>query len=150
MLKAVTVTRPPTQNVSTWDVGVLMNHLQVYDIDDKGLFQVSRHIAALLLLASGRRIHDLTLLDIGPNHMEKHSDRIIFWPKSGSKTDSSTYRQSGWELSFHEVKRLDFSFWMNKIINLSSSRRCCDKKKLIPPLVASLQAGFELCFEMQT
>ncbi|XP_028165297.1 uncharacterized protein LOC114356369 [Ostrinia furnacalis] len=96
MMKAISVTKPPPRKSTTWDVGILIEYLQHYNIDVESIFQVSRHTAALLLLCSGRRIHDLTLLDISSEFFEDANDYIILWPKFGSKTDSSTYRQAGW------------------------------------------------------
>lgn len=123
LLKAVALTKPPINKPPTWNVSQLMEFLQHYPLDDKSLFQVSRHVSALLLLATGRRVHDLTLLDISPTSYESFEDHIILWPKFGSKTDSATFRQSGWKFSVGDVERLDVVKWVAHLINLSKDRR---------------------------
>lgn len=97
-MKAITLTKPPARNPSTWQTGPLIEYLQHYTIDVESIFQISRHVAILLLLCSGRRVHDLTLLDISPKFYEANDDCIILWPKFGSKTDTTTYRQAEWRL----------------------------------------------------
>jgi hypothetical protein len=52
---------------------------------DLSIFQVSRHLAVLLLLASGHRIHDLTLIDLDEDYSQILDKVIIFWPRFGSK-----------------------------------------------------------------
>lgn len=123
MMKAISVTKPPCRKPTTWDVSKLIEYLQHYDIDVESIFQVSRHVAALLLLCSGRRIHDLTLLDISSEFFEDANDHIVLWPKFGSKTDSSTYRQAGWRLSNDGNDKLNPVVWIKKLISLSQKRR---------------------------
>lgn len=123
MMKAVFAARPPVKRPGTWNVSDLINYLKSYPIDDNNLFQVSRHVAALLLLASGRRIHDLTLLDISPEALEFHDNHVILWPKFGSKTDNSKFRQSGWQLNYIDDERLNLVSWIRKLISVSRLRR---------------------------
>ncbi|CAH0724548.1 unnamed protein product, partial [Brenthis ino] len=52
--------------------------------------------ALILLLASGRRIHDLTLLDDYPENLIFKDNKVILWPRFGSKTDNQVHRESGW------------------------------------------------------
>lgn len=59
---------------------------------------VSRLIYILLLLASGRMVHDLSLLTIENGSFENKGNELVFWPKFGSKTAYSSYRQPGWQL----------------------------------------------------
>lgn len=49
----------------------------------------------ILFLASGRRIHDLTLLRIDETLMEHDAETVAFWPDFKSKTDNSSHRQYG-------------------------------------------------------
>lgn len=82
-----------------WDVNVLIAWISSHPPRRDNHFDVSRHVAILLLLASGRRVHDLTLLRTSANHLQDQEDCMIFWPVFGSKTDSTSHNQSGWLLS---------------------------------------------------
>lgn len=121
-LKAVFSSHPPIAKPLSWEVGQLIEYLNQYDFDSNSLYQVSRHTAALLLM-SGRRVHDLTLLDISPHHYETYDDHLIFWPQFGSKTDSTTYRQSGWSINSYNSQKLNAVFWVKKLITLGETRR---------------------------
>lgn len=122
-LKAITLTKPPTRKPSVWNVGDLIEYLQHYHINVASIFQVSRHVAALLLLCTGRRIHDLTLLDISTDNYESTDEYVILWPKFGSKTDSRTYRQAGWQLKNSGQEKLNPVIWIKRLVSLSESRR---------------------------
>jgi hypothetical protein len=122
-MKAISVTKPPPRKPTTWEVSRLIEYLQHYNIDVDSIFQIPRHVAALLLLSSGRRIHDLTLLDIGPEYYSEVNGHIIFYPKFGSKTDSATHRQTGWQLSNDGRNKLNPVLWIKKLITLSQKRR---------------------------
>lgn len=92
-------------------------------VDESSIFQVSRHLALILLLASGRRVHDLTLLRIGKDKMTLNEKSVTFWPDFGSKTDRGSYRQSGWFLSKISDTKLDPDYWTEVLVNLSGQRR---------------------------
>lgn len=123
IMKAIAITKPPSRKPSTWEAGSLIEYLQHYCIDVDSIFQISRHVTALLLLCTGRRVHDLTLLDISPEFFENNGDHVIFWPRFGSKTDSATHRQSGWRLSHDGPERLNPVLWIRKLISISHERR---------------------------
>ncbi|KOB76150.1 Beta 1,3-galactosyltransferase [Operophtera brumata] len=116
----------PTNKVLSWKVEDLLSYLKTYTFTENSLFAVSRHTCILLLLATGRRVHDLTLLSIENGAYEDKGNEVIFWPKFGSKTDNNSYRQSGWLLRKPpEIsnKKLDLVFWIKKLILVSSDRR---------------------------
>lgn len=123
MLKAISISHAKEKRSSIWDVTKLMAWLKANPPDEKSIFQVSRHLAVLLLLASGRRIHDLTLLSINESHIQESENHIYFWPKFGSKTDSGSHRQSGWKISRCEDQSLDIVYWFKILINISANRR---------------------------
>lgn len=51
-------------------------------------------------------------------------DSVVFWPLFGSKTDSSTYRQSGWKFLMNkENEKLDPIFWIRLTKSLLEERR---------------------------
>lgn len=105
VLKSISLKKPVAHKRSVWNIDVLVSFMEKFDVDENNLFQVSRHTAVLLLLCSGRRVHDLTLLSVDEDHYEKlDSHHVILWPNFGSKTDNSDFRQSGWKL-FKKFKR---------------------------------------------
>uniref|UniRef100_A0A8D8XHQ0 Uncharacterized protein n=1 Tax=Cacopsylla melanoneura TaxID=428564 RepID=A0A8D8XHQ0_9HEMI len=69
-----------------------------------------RHVATLLLGASGRRVHDLTLMHVTEDGLQRiPPDRVFL--AFDSKTDSNSRSQSGWRLSPNtsELDRSTFS-----------------------------------------
>lgn len=128
VLKAISLKRPIAHKPPVWNIDVLASYLSKCTIDEHNCFQVSRHAATLLVLCSGRRIHDLTLLNIDSNHCSKESDFIIFCPAFGSKTDSDRHRQSGWKLvSNKDNHNLDPVYWINRVITILHNRRTLAK-----------------------
>lgn len=124
ILKSISLQKPITQKPPVWDIDKLVSFLLTTHIDDNNLFYTSRHTAALLLLCSGRRIHDLTLLAVDPDHYKLNSDSIVLWPTFGSKTDNSDYRQSGWRLTVNpENTNLCPVYWIKKTVTLLENRR---------------------------
>lgn len=124
VLKSIAIKKPIAQKCPVWDIDTLAFHLKNTIVNGDSIFQVCRHTAMLLLLSSGRRIHDLTLLNIDSAHCVKSEESIIFWPIYGSKTDSSDYRQSGWKLLANaENKNLNPVYWINRAIDILRNRR---------------------------
>lgn len=77
-----------------------------------------------MLLCSGRRVHDLTLLSVSENMCVIAEDFISLFPKFGSKTDSAMHRQSGWRLlSNKDHISIDPVHWVKQVISLSADRR---------------------------
>lgn len=60
ILKAIS-NKKTTNNKEIWDVSVLIYWISSHPPSKDSHFEVSRHVAILLLLCSGRRVHDLTL-----------------------------------------------------------------------------------------
>lgn len=75
-LKTIFIARPREIKASVWDTGGLFKWLTV-EIPGLTLFEVARRTATKLLLASGRRIHDLTLLRISKEHVTNLGEEII-------------------------------------------------------------------------
>lgn len=124
ILKAIALTKPVPRKSTIWDIDKLILYLNNYYVDENSIFATLRHTATLLLLCSGRRVHDLTLLAIDSKHLIVHNDYLIFWPLFGSKTDTATYRQSGWRLSTNTAnKNLNPVFWVKHAISLTRDRR---------------------------
>lgn len=122
VLKAIALERPHSNKLPVWDVNVLFNWLKSSS-ESNTLFEQSRRTALILLLASGRRLHDLTLLDISDQAIILTEDTVTFWPKFGSKTDRVSHRQSGWHLKKHQDESICPVTHVNKFIKMSESRR---------------------------
>ncbi|KAI5727554.1 hypothetical protein M8J77_003708 [Diaphorina citri] len=125
ILKAISLKRaiglPEKREI--WDVSTLISWISDHPPNQDSFFEVARHTAILLLLCSGRRVHDLTLLLSSRDGFQDLGDRAVFWPAFGSKTDTSGHRQSGWQLKQNPSNPLfDPLFWVRKLISLSSAR----------------------------
>lgn len=124
VLKAISLVKPPEKKTVIWDTQLLFNWLK-NNPSTESLFDTARRTAIILLLASGRRIHDLTLLDLSKDNLltddEKHE--ILLWPRFGSKTDSADNRQSGWLLKAHPEEYLCPVKHIKKLIEATENRR---------------------------
>lgn len=124
MIKGISASLPPKITRAIWDVSSLLNWVENHLPSAVSFFEVSRHLALLLLLSSGRRVHDLTLLCVDSDHLQRSQESIIFWPKFGSKTDSSSFIQSGWHFSVSSVPPAwNLSIWLDLFLRLRNSRR---------------------------
>lgn len=123
-LKAISLGRPSSSKAPIWDIKDLCKYLQDHMPDNTSLYEVSKRCAILLLLCSGRRVHDLTLLNLSRSKCVIQPDSVIFWPDFGSKTDNATNRQSGWKLLHYPPNvNIDPVYWIKKLIFLSQTRR---------------------------
>lgn len=114
--------RPKTTPI--WDVDDLIKWLKENVPDSNSFYECSARAALLLLLYSGRRVHDLTLLTIEKEGCLINEGYIILWPRFGSKTDSVRNWQSGWRiLENKECNTLDAVYWIKRMIELSHDRR---------------------------
>lgn len=137
IIKAIELSKPTPVKKQIWDVKQLLTWLENFPIQIDNIFQVSRHLALLLLLASGRRIHDLTLLRTDKSSMLIEKDSITFWPDFGSKTDSRTHRQSAWKLSRVPNEKLDPVRWTNLYLEVSEARRSAGGSRVLPLFITS-------------
>lgn len=122
VLKSVSVARPKESHAQIWDAQILFDWL-LRKTDNFSFFEVSRRVATILLLASGRRIHDLTLLKISKNLLVNRGEEIVFWPAFESKTDRATFRQSGWKLTKHPIIWVCPIVWIRVLLKKSEERR---------------------------
>ncbi|KAJ2939194.1 hypothetical protein O0L34_g8508 [Tuta absoluta] len=106
-----------------WNPQVVITWLMNNDSRTDSLFEVSRRCALLLLLASGRRVHDLTLLSIAPGNLIMESESVVMWPVFGSKTDTLRHRQSGWQLTVGAHPNVDPVRWIRLLLEISETRR---------------------------
>ncbi|KAF9795754.1 hypothetical protein SFRURICE_006926 [Spodoptera frugiperda] len=128
ILKSIALKNPKCAKPPIWDISQLVTYLSNYTVNENNIFQISRHTAIILLLCSGRRIHDLTLLQVDPDHYIKSDDSVTLWPQFGSKTDCSTRRQSGWKLLTNpNNSNLNPIFWLEKTVQILHERRKASK-----------------------
>lgn len=123
ILKAISIAKPLPPKVPTWDARVLITHLKDSTPCVSSFYEVSKRTATILLLCSGRRVHDLSLLHIDSDHFVDNGDSITLHPVFGSKTDSVSYQQSSWVLLASEDQNTDPLFWLRMLKNLSKERR---------------------------
>ncbi|XP_069354708.1 uncharacterized protein [Maniola hyperantus] len=128
ILKGIQLIHPSVGMPAIWPIGKLINYLNEYTINTESLFEVSQHLAAILLLASGRRVHDLTLLKMDNNSLVDHGSELTLWPQFGSKTDRAEYRQSGWRIIKSSNPKLDLVTWVRTQVEKSSERRASHKE----------------------
>ncbi|XP_049867094.1 uncharacterized protein LOC126367557 [Pectinophora gossypiella] len=124
VLKSISLKKPVQHKTIIWDTDILTSFLSIYSFDENNIFSTSRHAAILLLLCSGRRVHDLTLLAVDKHHYMEFDDHIIMWPLFGSKTDNGGFRQSGWKILANSTnKQLDAVYWVKRCVQLLHNRR---------------------------
>lgn len=126
MLKAISLQQPQSEKSPIWDPSELTSWLIANPPTRINLYEISRRLACILLLASGRRVHDLTLLKVTSDHFHDRGDHIILWPKFGSKTDTATHRQSGWKLSVNSNSNICPVSWLRKLIEMGDQRRTAE------------------------
>lgn len=124
ILKAVSIMRPIPSKVPIWDPRVLIKFLKESSPNLNSLYDVSRRTAVILLLSSGRRVHDLTLLRIDSSHfVDNNTNSITLHPVFGSKTDSGSFHQSSWTFVAAPDKNICPIFWLRHLIEVSSRSR---------------------------
>lgn len=126
MLKSISLEKPKPEKAPIWDPSDLIAWLSTNPPARLNLFEASRRLACILLLASGRRVHDLTLLRVSPEYFIDMGDHIILWPVFGSKTDTASYRQSGWKLKINSNHCICPVFWIRKVLELGEQRRSAE------------------------
>lgn len=124
VLKSIALAKPKPTKPPIWDTDLLKDYLSNQNPETASLYETSQRTATILLLCSGRRVHDLTLLRVSVNHLVAEQNSIILYPVFGSKTDSCDHRQSGWKLTTYNTnKALCPVYWINRLLNLSRDRR---------------------------
>lgn len=125
MIKAITSKASATSQEcrTIWNVSDLLDWMSTNPPRTSSFFEVSRHLSLLLLLSSGRRIHDLTLLHMDSSRLQYSEDSITFWPAFGSKTDSASFRQSGWQYSTCSSSDIwNVAHWLKIFLSLRAER----------------------------
>ncbi|KAI5699222.1 hypothetical protein M8J76_011662 [Diaphorina citri] len=122
MVKGINASQPRKECRRIWDIQQLRVWVEQNPPSPKSFFEVSRHLAIILALSSGRRIHDLTLLHVDEAHLQRIDDDIILWPSFGSKTDNTSKTQSGWRLSSNIDPLWDPVKWVELFLELRKQR----------------------------
>ncbi|CAH1986522.1 unnamed protein product [Acanthoscelides obtectus] len=123
VIRGIANANPPATRPKIWNIDKLLSWINDNHPDTNSIFQVARHLSLLLLLSSGRRVHDLTLLRIDSGFFEQTEEYIIFWPQHGSKTDKHNYVQSGWKLLKNRECIWDLVHWTTIYLEISEKRR---------------------------
>ncbi|CAH2104341.1 unnamed protein product [Euphydryas editha] len=115
-LKAIGVAKPKlVRPLITWDPRIVLEWLSA-NSPKETLFEISRRTATVLLLVSGRRVHDLTLLRISKGNYLDDGQNIYLIPAFGSKTDRH-------ELSKHPDKNICPVSLVRCLIEITKQRR---------------------------
>ncbi|XP_048000895.1 uncharacterized protein LOC125237763 [Leguminivora glycinivorella] len=128
-LRAIQNSRPIPHKPPIWDCRRVLDWLSNTPAEET-IFEAARRSATLLLLASGRRIHDLTLLKVSETQYRDLGDVIQIWPSFGSKTDRGQRRQSGWELRRHISEGICPVTWLRRYVEMSQERRSASLSNL--------------------
>lgn len=91
MLKAISLQNPRAEKPPIWDPSDLVAWLQNNPPTNVTLFEASRRLACILLLASGRKVLDLTLLKLSVNHYTNVGDHVTLCPAFGLKKDTALH-----------------------------------------------------------
>jgi hypothetical protein len=116
MLLGMKAQRPSRIPPPVWSKDDVLQQLSRRSPDRDSIYDVSRHLLLLMLLYSGRRVHDMSLLRAAAGDMIVSDDAAVFQPIFGSKTDGragSDFHQSkigfrrhdSWSLSVPHVLR---------------------------------------------
>lgn len=122
-LKAIAMAKINPPKSPVWNPVVVKDWLVKNAPRLDSLYEVSCRTAILLLLSSGRRVHDLTLLNIAEGNILDEGTSIVLHPSFGSKTDTLKHQQSSWRLLEPKERNINPVFWIRKLIELSSDRR---------------------------
>lgn len=127
ILKSIATSDSMTRTeTNIWDTNIVISWLSNRGLSVQSVWEVSRRCAILLLLCSGRRVHDLTLLNVSNSNFLDNTDAdcLTFWPIYGSKTDTASYTQSGWKLYANkENPNIDPVLWVRKLVQIGRDRR---------------------------
>lgn len=123
ILRAISVKKVKASKPPIWDPRSVLVYLSNNSPDENNFYQVSQRVAVLLMLASSRRVHDLTLLRIGPAYLIDQGNSFEMWPVFGSKTDNANRRQSGWKIRNHPDQNLNAVYWIRRLVQVSQQRR---------------------------
>src|SRR5882757_2432815 len=96
------VVRPRNRPAPIWIVDDVLDSMRRRPPDRDSLYAVGRHLALLILLFGGRRVHDLTLLHVRSGELIQSASHVVFQPRFGSKTDKGRTRQSSQRFKIHE------------------------------------------------
>ena len=110
----------------TWDVEIVLNHLQTINLEDIDLKVLSRKLATLLLLLSGQRLQTLHVIKL--SNIKITATDCVIYIDSLLKTSCPTAHTNVLRFEFYESVNLCVIRHLQKYIELSSLRRgSCDQ-----------------------
>jgi Phage integrase family len=122
-MKGLRNLKPRVQAAPAWEIDRLLRFMEDYAIPLHKLYPLSRHLAMLMLLFSGRRVHDLSLLHVGNNAINFANDQVSLQPRFGSKTDRFNKLQSPMLFSSGEKQMLDVPALLRIYLDLTQPLR---------------------------
>ena len=93
-MQGLTKSQPRSAAAFIWSVEPVLTFLSKDVFPQNHLYYMGRHIALLMLLLGGRRVHDLSLLSRKPELLMFSHNEVTLQPIFGSKTDKSHSIQS--------------------------------------------------------
>ena len=92
-LQGLKKSQPRVKKSFIWNVETVIAALANTVVNKESLYLLGRHLALLILLFSGRRVHDLSLLSIAFGNILWEDDAVVLQPIHGSKMDSYSRKQ---------------------------------------------------------
>ena len=114
---------PKAAKMPVWSLDDAIAKLDTYFFDYSSLYEVSCHLATMLLLFSGHRVSELQFLAIDADHMQITDDSLVFQPLHGTKTDNTNVISEPWIFPDNVLFRLSVTRIVQHFLTLSESIR---------------------------
>jgi hypothetical protein len=134
---------PKVQGAAIWDAAVVLTKLSIYVFPRSSLYFLGRHIAVLIQLLGGRRVHDLSLLTIQPSQLLFVEDQVWLQPGFGSKTDRFAKIQGPMKFVNGDCELLSLPILIRKYLDLTKNVRGDCQALLVSPQVPSEPASIQ-------
>jgi hypothetical protein len=134
---------PKVVGAAIWDASIVLTKLSVYAFPHSSLYFLGRHIAVLIQLLGGRRVHDLSLLTIHPSHLLFVEDQVWLQPVFGSKTDRFAKIQGPMKFVNGESELLSLPILIRKYLELTKGVRGECQALLVSPQVPTEPASIQ-------
>ena len=125
-LKGVFKMRPPTRSLGyVWDLSAVLSLLKTWTPAGRlSLYKLTLKTLFLIALVTAKRIHDLTLLRVSPEHSQVGPHNIMLQPTTGSKTDRQGHLAPAARLTpFNRVKTLCPVTYLRQYIKATAQLR---------------------------
>jgi hypothetical protein len=140
-LQGISKCQPRVEHAGVWEVEPVLLFLETFVFPRHSLYFLGRHLALLILLLGGRRIHDLTLLDIRAQYLVFSGDTVMLQPLFGSKTDKSNCIQSPFTFVSGPAEQLSVPVMLRLYLQLSAPWRGPTTRLFVSPQQPSSPAS---------